>query len=158
MQLCKGTTEISSVNITAQSSSSSTPDNADLFTTSSSNFSYADLANVKLKVKPGTASSSSRLFLYGAELTITYTVPTGTYIYTISNISANHTVVVSDVATGDKIYVKTNNTWKESNNIFVKNSSWESLSNVYKKISGSWVKQDDKSAMFDGNAIYITKN
>lgn len=151
--LCKGTTEISSVNITAQSSSSSTPNGADIFSIESTSFSFSDLSNIKIKAKPTASSSSSRLFLYGADLTIQYTIPSGTYTYTISNISGAHNIIVNDA--GDKIFIKVNGTWTEASKIYVKDSgTWKEVNRVLKRQSGSWVEQDDISSMFNSSAIY----
>lgn len=98
----------------------------------------AELNNAKLRfyAKRGTsATTTNRHYdLYGATLTVAYTVP----------------------STGDKIYIKVNGTWQEAADIKVKvNGTWQSVSKAYKKVNGSWVEQSDKSAMFDTNALYL---
>ena len=46
--------------------------------------------------------------------------------------------------------------WTLAKDIYVKVSgSWKKVTKTLKKTNGSWAEQDDKSAMFDPNAIYI---
>lgn len=62
------------------------------------------------------------------------------YFYTISNITADHAIVVS--AGGGPsytIYVKDNGTWKQATAVYVKqNGSWVEASSVKVKSGGSW--------------------
>lgn len=75
--------------------------------------------------------------------------------YTLSNVSEDHFVYFYCVH-GNKIFVKVNGTWVESQDVKVKdNSTWQSVSKAYKHDNGSWVEQSDKSAMFDSNALYL---
>lgn len=54
-----------------------------------------------------------------------------------------------------KVYKIENNVWVEAEEIYIKvNGTWQSVSKVYKKENGAWEEQD-KSAMFDPNALYI---
>lgn len=56
-----------------------------------------------------TGTNSQRVHMYGADVTITYQDPSG-YTYTISNIAADHSVVVSAAGgSTSKIYLKQNN-------------------------------------------------
>lgn len=65
----------------------------------------------------------------------------GTYYgYDITNISADHTIVVTSSAT-DTAYLKVNGAWVE-------------VSEVYKKVNGSWVKQTSLSNVFDSGTNY----
>ena len=66
-----------------------------------------------------------------------YTYP-AYYTYTVTNVQANHTLVVSL----QKIYLKIN-------------GSYVQMGNVYKKISNEWVRQTDYTTLFDNNHIYI---
>ena len=79
------------------------------------------------------------------------------YTYTITNISADHVLVVNPAsAPSDKIFRKVNGTWVQASKEYVKVSgTWREVIKVYKKVNGSWVEQDDISAMFNTNAIYI---
>lgn len=46
--------------------------------------------------------------------------------------------------------------WTLAKDIYVKVSgAWKKVTKTLKKTNGAWVEQDDKSAMFDPNAIYI---
>lgn len=95
-------------------------------------WSASDLSSPKLYI---TATNSARstarqIYVYGATMTITYQMASGgVYVYTISNVSANHTIVViSSGGSQPKIYIK-------------KNGTWTQCSKVYKKVNGSWVEQ-----------------
>ena len=107
----------------------------------------SELSDIRIRIgntyTGGTTTYYTRF--YGADLTVVYTVP-GDYCYgyTISNISADHTIVISD-AVSAKVYLKVN-------------GSWVQATKVYKKISGSWVEQTDFSNLFDSNTIYIKEN
>ena len=66
----------------------------------------------------------------------------GTYYgYDITNISADHTIVVTISGGQDTAYIKVNGSWVE-------------VSEVYKKINGSWVKQTSLSNVFDSGTKY----
>ena len=105
----------------------------------------SELSNIRIRIgntyTGGTTTYYTRF--YGADLTVVYTVP-GDYCYgyTISNISVDHTIVISDNGSSAKAYIKVN-------------GSWVQASKVYKKVSGSWVEQTDLSNLFDQNTIYI---
>ena len=139
--LCKGTTEVDSVSITASGSSTNSGGTPMVDVLTSTNFGVSDLTNIKLKLKPTQGSNNSRLFFYGADLVITYTVDNVYYVYTISNISADHTIVISDVSS-DKMYMKVN-------------GEWVGLQKVHKKINGSWVEQTDLTNVFESDKIYV---
>lgn len=75
-------------------------------------------------------------------ITLNETFVPGTYwSYTLSNITTNHTIVVS-LPTLDVMYIKMNGSWIEA-------------TTIYKKISGSWVKQTDLTTVFDENTKYV---
>lgn len=77
-----------------------------------------------------------RVYVCGAEIEVTYTIP--------------------EPPTGDTIFIKVNGSWVEAADVKVKNNgSWQSVSKAYKNVNGSWVEQSDKSAMFDPNALYL---
>lgn len=66
----------------------------------------------------------------------------GTYwAYHLTNITADHTIVVSSGAAQDKLYIKVNGSWIEA-------------TKVYKKVNGSWVEQTDLTTVFDPNTNY----
>ena len=68
------------------------------------------------------------------------------YIYKLTNIIAEHTLVISCIA-GAKIYLKLNGTWTQ-------------YSKVYKKINDSWVEQDLSTwnSLFDTRINYRKMN
>ncbi len=84
------------------------------------------------------------------------TIGTDEHRYSITNISADHTVLIFAVQVGDTIFIKVNGSWVEASDVYTKvNGSWKSVDSVYKKVSGSWQQQSDKSAMFDPSALYL---
>lgn len=116
-----------------------------------------DNAKIVLYIERGNNTTQASFSFWGATLTIAYTTPsTPYYSYTITNISADHTILVVSAATDDKIFRKVNGTWVQASKVFVRtNRSWSEVRKVYKKINGSWVEQNDISAMFNPNAVYI---
>lgn len=78
--------------------------------------------------------------MLGITWTVTYTV--SGYIYTITSIATDHTIVVTSSGVIDIIYYKNNN-------------SWIAATAVYKKINGSWVQQTDLTSVFDANTNYV---
>ena len=80
----------------------------------------------------------------GATLSISYTVPTSGsatyYEYTITNVTADHVIVVSAAAT-EVIWLKESETWT-------------TYSKVWLKVSRVWVEQAGSSA-FDTNTNYV---
>ena len=111
--------------------------------------------DVKFSKDQATAENNDTL-QWKVSITPRGTLPT-VYTYTITNISADHVLVVNPAsAPSDKIFRKVNGTWVQASKEYVKVSgTWREVSKVYKKVNGSWVEQDDISAMFDPNAIYI---
>lgn len=73
--------------------------------------------------------------------------------YSLTNVSEDH--FIHFYLRGNKIFIKRNGNWVEASDIKVKvNGTWQSVSKAYKKENGAWEEQD-KSAMFDPNALYI---
>ena len=99
----------------------------------------------------------------GISFEVTYSVGSGidhyTYTYTVngdSNIVVN---IGSSPVTGNKIYIKSSNTWKQSTKVYVKiNNTWREVNKVYSKQTNAWSEEQDKSAMFNNNAIYKKGN
>ena len=90
----------------------------------------------------GASSTHRYMYVYGVSFTVTYTVSGEVYTYTITNVTADHTIVVSAGASTKKIYFKNN-------------GSWVAATNVYKKVNGSWVLQSDLTTVFDSNTNYL---
>lgn len=142
---------------TAKGSSTTIPtSNSTWDIASTGSWTYSEIQNIRLRLT-ATYSGSSSYYIqfYGADLTVTYETNNYVYVYTISNIAADHTILVVSTATGDKIFRKVNGSWVQASKEYVKVSgTWREVSKVFKKINGSWVQQSDKSAMFDNNAKY----
>lgn len=83
----------------------------------------------------------------GRMLGITWTVnyAASGYVYTITAIATDHTIVVTSGGATDTIYFKSN-------------GSWVSATKVYKKINGSWVQQTDLTNVFDASTNYVKGN
>ena len=83
----------------------------------------------------------------GATCHVTYTVPSSGsdyyWTYTITNIAADHTVVVT--SSGGEV----------STLYYKNNGSWVAATAVYKKINGSWVQQTNLANVFDANTNYV---
>lgn len=77
--------------------------------------------------------------LVGATWTVTY--EQDGYIYTISNVTADHAIVVSASGSGPVLYVKTGNAWTQ-------------VSRAYKKVGGSW-QQVALDAAFTSGVNYV---
>lgn len=63
------------------------------------------------------------------------------YVYTISNITTDHTIVVSAAGGGTTMLIKVN-------------GSWVTTSKVFKKVNGSWVQQSDLTNVFESGTNY----
>lgn len=70
--------------------------------------------------------------------------PAEYWAYVISNVSADHTVVVS-IASQDVL-------------LFKRNGSWVTATKAYKKVNGVWVEQSDLSAVFSASVNYVVGN
>lgn len=78
--------------------------------------------------------------MLGITWTVTYTV--SGYVYTITAVATDHTIVVTSGGVTQTIYTKVN-------------GSWVAASTVYKKVNGSWVLQSDLTAVFDASTNYV---
>lgn len=105
----------------------------------------SQLASLKLHCKLGYYGGA----INGATCYVTYTVPSSGsdyyWTYTIDNISADHTIVVTtsggEVST---LYVKMNGSWVE-------------VTTAYKKVNGLWVAQD-VTTVFQSGVKYVKGN
>ena len=83
----------------------------------------------------------------GNDITSLFTRNGSNYVYTLTNINADHTIVVEDASSSSKkSYVKKNNAFVESTNQYVKESnSWinRAISKIFWKINGSWAETND---------------
>ena len=131
---CGNTAKGSSINLQSSNVSAQTMSNTGTWTAS-------ELSNLKLRLDGNTTQTAASNFigLYGADITITYTISSGYYTYTISNIAANHTIEISDL---NRLYLKSNGSWLQT-------------TKVYKKSNNAWVEQSDYSSLFSNNDIWI---
>ena len=105
-----------------------------------SNVSAGDhYIDVKFSKDDGSSANNDTLQF---QVAITYNQSVTYYSYTISNISADHTIVVSQASAQKKMYVKVNGSWVEA-------------TAVYKKVNGSWVQQTDLSNVFESGVNYL---
>jgi hypothetical protein len=96
----------------------------------------AELHNAQLRFEVGYYGGR----MLGITWEVTYVVDG--YVYTITNISTDHTIVVTVSGGSTKtMYLKVN-------------GSWVAASKVYKKVNGSWVQQSDLTAVFDSGTNY----
>lgn len=78
--------------------------------------------------------------ILGITWTVTYTV--SGYVYTISSIATDHTIVVTSGGSTTTLYFKNN-------------GSWVAATKAYKKVNGSWVQQSDLSSVFVSGTNYV---
>ena len=78
--------------------------------------------------------------MLGITWTVTYQV--SGYVYTITNITTDHTIVVTAAGGSDVIFFKSG-------------GSWAQAAKAFKKISGAWVQQSDLTAVFDSSKNYV---
>ncbi len=106
----------------------------------------SELANARFYITATNSASRTvrYVYVYGVTLTVEYQLASTTYIYTISNIAADHVIVFSggSPVASDKISFKNNGSWIEA-------------VTVYKKVNGSWVQQTDLTSVFDPNTHYV---
>ena len=110
-----------------------------------SNVSAGDhFIDVKYSKDDASASNNDTLQF---KVTITYSQSVSYYSYTISNITADHVIVVNASGSQPKFFVKINGTWTQ-------------FSKIYKKVNGSWVEQSSStwSTLFNTNTNYRKMN
>ena len=110
-----------------------------------SNVSAGDhFIDVKFSKDDASASNNDTLQF---KVTITYSQSVSYYSYTISNITADHVIVVNASGSQPKIFVKVNGTWTQ-------------FSKVYKKVNGAWVEQSSSTwdTLFDTSTNYRKMN
>ena len=119
------------------------------YTMTMGTWTAAELQNARFYITMynGASSTVRHVYVYGVSLTVTYTVSGEVYIYTIDNVTGDHTIVVTAGISQTKIFIKNNGTWTQ-------------YSKVYKKVNGSWVEQSSStwSTLFDTNTNYRKMN
>lgn len=124
--------------------SSATDVSRTTFTLTPGTWTASEIQNARLYITMynGASSTVRHLYVYGVSFTVTYTVSGEVYTYTITNVTADHTIVVSAGMSTDKIYFKSN-------------GSWVTATKAYKKVSGSWVEQTNLTQVFDPTKNYV---
>ena len=122
---------------------SSTASGGSLVTLSTGTWTASELNNLIMRIGATSSSSTSSkyVYIYGADITVSYTLAGETYTYTISNVTADHTIVITAPVAQDVLYVKVN-------------GSWVAATAVYKKVNGSWVQQTNLTNVFDSGTNY----
>lgn len=98
------------------------------------------------------SSSNQRTYYVDGSLTYYYTLILDSSGYNISKQVQSGSAWYGSLT----IYKVSGGGWTLAKDIYVKVSgAWKKVTKTLKKTNGSWAEQDDKSAMFDPNAIYI---
>lgn len=92
--------------------------------------------------KDDASDSNNDTLQFKVAITLDEPFTPGTYYeYTISNVQADHVIVVTASGSGPQLYVK-------------QNGSWVEVAQGYKKVNGAWVSADI-SALFNSGTNYI---
>ena len=83
----------------------------------------------------------------GATLSVTYEVESSgiLYVYTITSVAGDHTIIATLSANNDQLYMKVN-------------GAWTAVVSVYKKVNGAWVLQDSLPGVFETGTKYLKGN
>ena len=113
------------------------------FTLSPGSWGASELNNVRLRID---ATNNARgtiryLYVYGVSFSVTYETDGVVYVYTISNVTGDHVIIVTE-AVLHKLFVKQNGTWTQ-------------YTKAYKKVNGTWVEQSDLTSVFDSTTNYV---
>ena len=91
----------------------------------------------------------------GVDITSSFTRSGSNYVYTLTNVNADHTITVEGASSlSKKSYVKKNNAFVETTNQYVKESNtWVSrtISKIFWKINGNWTETNDSMS---GNTAF----
>ena len=78
--------------------------------------------------------------MLGITWTVTYSI--NGYVCTVTNVTTDHTIVISSTSSGPKIYLKINGTWTQ-------------CSKVYQKVNGTWTQVTNPATIFSTSANYV---
>lgn len=103
----------------------------------------SELSNARFYLEvTNNASGTQRLvYIYGISLIVTYEYDGVVYVYTLSNITGDHVIVVTASADLQELYVK-------------QDGSWVEVAKAYKKVNGTWVEQTDVTSVFQTGINY----
>lgn len=95
--------------------------------------------------KDDASAANNDTLQFKVAITLDEPFTPGTYYgYDITNISADHAIVVVSGGQTETLYIKVN-------------GSWVQCSAVYKKVNGSWVQQTDLANLFNTSTKYVKK-
>lgn len=116
------------------------------FNLSVGSWSASELANARFYLTAtNNASGTTRyLYVYGVSLDITYSIDGVIYTYTLTNVTADHTIIVSASAVQPKLWFK--------------DPSWTVAIKAWKKVGGTWVEQSDLTTVFQSGVNYRKGN
>lgn len=99
----------------------------------------SEIQNIRVRFD-GKYSGNSSYYIrfYGAELTVVYTLNSYVYVYTISNVTGSHTILVASAGLGYTLKVKVNGSWVNGTVYVKQNGSWVQASDVKVKDNGTW--------------------
>ena len=96
--------------------------------------------------KDDASAANNDTLQFKVAITLNEPFTPGTYYgYDITNIQADHVIVVSSSGSQPTIYYKNN-------------GAWVAATAVYKKVSGSWVLQSNLANVFDSQTNYVKGN
>lgn len=124
--------------------------NKTTYTITAGTWTASEIANARFYITAtnGASGTQRQIYVYGVSFIVTYTVSGTVYTYTISNVSSDHTIVVSSGGgTTQVIYRKVNGTWTALSPVA-----------VYLKSNGSWVQKSTWSEAFDTTKKYQWNN
>ena len=126
VQMCSGSTAKGSATTWVSSATDVAKTTYDL---EAGTWTASELASAKIHLTATNNASSTHRFVYvyGATLTVTYTVSGKVYTYTLANVTADHAIVVTASSSGPELYVKSGSTWVK-------------VSKAYRKANGSWTE------------------
>lgn len=117
---------------------------ATIYNLNTGSWTASEVADLRMRIGATSSNSTSSkyIYLYGADITISYELEGNYYTYTISNISADHMVTVG-LPFEEKFFIKQAN-------------SWNRVIKIYKKENGSWVEKT-LSYLSDNNIQHLTQ-
>lgn len=113
------------------------------FTLSVGSWTASEIQNARfyLTATNNASGTARHVYVYGVSFTVTYEIDGVIYTYTITNVTSDHTIIVTAGASQAAIYVKLNGSWVVS-------------TSVYKKINGTWQIQSNLSNVFQQGVNY----
>ena len=117
------------------------------YTLSIGSWTASEINNARfyLTATNNASSTQRHFYIYGVSFSVTYESSGIIYIYTISSVTGDHTIVVTAGGAATHLYLKLNGTWTE-------------FQKMYKKVNSSWVQVSDPSSELSTTANYVKGN